>query len=147
MRAGLVVRLGKVFCCLGERESIRISASVREIGDEAFSGKTSLRGLSFEEGTLRIGVFAFAECCNLRKAAFPASLISIEACAGSQLQYIRSEAFSECHQLKIVIPAGIREIDPFAFSSYHWGYSNSVKFEGGRPMLSIVTAFVLAIRV
>jgi hypothetical protein len=58
---------------------------------------------------------------DLEKAAFPASLIVIEANAfqfcrqlrqitfavGSQLQYIRSEAFSDCLLTEVVAPVSI----------------------------------------
>jgi hypothetical protein len=128
--AGLVVRLGRVFRYLGTPSSIRIPGSVHEIGDRAFDGLDKVEDLSFDEGILKIGTHAFAHCFNLEKAAFPASLIVIEAdafekcdcfyqitfAAGSQLQYIRSEAFADSPLGELVIPASIVEIDPYAFS-------------------------------
>jgi hypothetical protein len=130
----LVVHLQKVFCCLGTPSRVKITGSAREIGDTAFSDLTSLVDLSFDEGTLKVGVSAFSWCSNLVKAAFPASLIVIEAnafhvcrqlreisfVAESQLQHIRSEAFSDCHLNGVVLPAGIMEIDPYAFSRDVW---------------------------
>jgi hypothetical protein len=131
MSDGLVMRLGKLFCCLGKPSSIRIPGTVREIPDRACFGldSNSLIDLSFEEGILKIGVSAFQECRKLHIAAFPASLTVIEAKAfaisnqlieitfavGSQLQYIRSKAFSYCPLREVVIPANIVEIDPSAF--------------------------------
>jgi hypothetical protein len=140
--AGLVVRLGKVFCCLGTPSSIRIPGSVREIGHYAFAYRDSLIDLSFEEGILKIGVSAFRGCYNLEKAALPASLFVIEANAfrncrnmrqitfavGSQLQYIRSGAFQFCPLNQVVIPASIVKIDPSAFSDVVWPYC--LKYEG-----------------
>jgi hypothetical protein len=119
---------------LGEPSSIRIPGIVHEIGARAFSHQDSLIDLSFEEGTVRIGVSAFYSCPRLKKAAFPASLIVIEANAffwcdslrqitfavGSQLQYIHSEAFSKCPLNEVVVPASIAEIDPSAFSGAVW---------------------------
>jgi hypothetical protein len=106
---GVIVRLGKVY----GREtssSLRIPGNIHEIGDGVFCLEPQLMDLSFEEGTLKIGVSAFHHCSTLEKAAFPASLIVIEATAfqlcdrlrritfavGSQLQYVRSEAFEYC---------------------------------------------------
>jgi hypothetical protein len=130
----LLVRLGKVFSWLGTPSSIRIPGSVQEIGAGVFFKLDSLTDLSFEEGQARIGVSAFNLCFSLKKTAFPASLIGIEANAfrfsgrlrqikfaiGSQLQYIRGKAFSDSSLNEIEIPAGILEIDPSAFSEKVW---------------------------
>jgi hypothetical protein len=89
----------------------------------------------------------------MRKAVFPASLIAIEAHAfhdcsnlrqitfavGSQLQYIRSEAFSSCPLNGVVVPASIVEIDPSAFSGEVW--RNCVTFEGS-PLFLIDNNFI-----
>jgi hypothetical protein len=133
--AGMVSRQGKVFCCFGKLvASLRIPSTVREIGARAFSSQYSLIDLSFDEGILKVGVSAFRSCSKLQKAAFPASLIEIEANAfggcdqlqeitfavGSQLQYIRGKAFSDCPLKKVDVPASIVEIDPSAFSDAVW---------------------------
>jgi hypothetical protein len=68
--AGLVMRLGTVFTCLGIPSSIRIPENVREIGEKALVDQTSLRNLSFEEGVLKVGVSAFDGCRN-RDGGFP----------------------------------------------------------------------------
>jgi hypothetical protein len=79
--------------------------------------------------------------------AFPASLIVIEKnafhycehlgeitfAAGSQLKYIRSEAFGESPLTNIVIPASIAEIDPSAFTGSVW--QDYIRFEGVSPYL------------
>jgi hypothetical protein len=142
LSAGLVVGLGTLFCYQGRPSSLRIPATVREIGDRALSSLGSIVDLRFEEGTVQIGMSAFLWCRSLMKAAFPASLIVIEAKAfqgciclqeitfavGSQLQYIRSGAFSDCPLKEVVVPASIVEIDPSAFSDEVW--RSCVKFDG-----------------
>jgi hypothetical protein len=85
----LLVRLGKVFCCLETPSSIRIPGTVREIGDRVFCHRHLLIDLSFEEGILKGGFSAFASCHNLKNAAFPVSLIVIEA-----------KAFYGCRRLR-----------------------------------------------
>jgi hypothetical protein len=136
--------------------SIRIPGNVREIGENAFSDLTSVIDLSFEEGTVRIGVSAFSECFQLKNAAFPASLIAIDThsfqgcsglcritfAAGSQLQYIRSKAFSDCPLREVVIPATIVEIDPSAFSNEVW--QSSLTF-GGPPLILIGDHVILSL--
>jgi hypothetical protein len=76
--AGLVVRLGNVFCCLRKPASLRIPGSVPEIGDRAFSRLNSVTDLSFEEGLLTVGASAFSGCSKLKKASFPVSLTVID---------------------------------------------------------------------
>jgi hypothetical protein len=145
--AGLVVHLAKVFSSRKTPSRIRIPGSVREIGDRVFSGHNSLRDLSFDEGILKVGVAVFQGCSKLEKAAFPASLIAIEANAfhdcvnlrqitfavGSQLQYIHTEAFSDCPLNNVVVPASIVEIDPSAFSDKIW--RSGIRFEGSSLFL------------
>jgi hypothetical protein len=112
----------------GTPSRIRIRGTVREIGEGAFFVRDPLIDLDFEEGTVRIGVSAFGRCYCLQQAAFPAPLTVIEAtvlqpfsfAVGSQLRYIRSEAFSDSHLNEVVIPPSIREIDPYAFSREVW---------------------------
>jgi hypothetical protein len=130
----LVVGLGKLFCCLGKQWRLRIPGIVREIGDSAFSDLNSLRDLSFEEGILKVGGSAFSGCSDLEKAAFPASLTVSEVAAfykygrldeitfavNSRLQYIRTEAFSDCPLDEVLVPASVVEIDPSAFSRDVW---------------------------
>jgi hypothetical protein len=91
---------------------------------------------------MRIGIRAFKGCCYLNRAAFPASLIAIDANAfhrcfdlgqvtfavGSQLQYIRRKAFSKSPLNEVVIPASIVEIDHSAFTDEVW--QKCVKYEG-----------------
>jgi hypothetical protein len=153
---GLVMRLGKVFCCLARPSSIRIPGSVREIGDGVFDHHHDLVDLSFEEGITRIGSLAFHACYNVEQVEFPASLIVIEASAfyychglrritfavGSQLQYIRSEAFASSDLREVVVPASIVEIDPSAFSGEVW--RSFVTFTGP-PLFLIDDHFLLSL--
>jgi hypothetical protein len=58
------------------------------------------------------------------------------------LQYIRSEAFSNCLLKEVVVPASIVEIDPSAFSDVVWG--KCVRFEGP-PLFLIDTHFIYSV--
>jgi hypothetical protein len=129
----LFVRLGTVLRCLGEPANLRIPAAVLVIGESAFSHAYSIRELSFEEGVMRIGASAFSHCKSLSRAAFPASLEVIEkeafSCtslrvvtfaAGSKLGTIGEEAFMYAPLQEMVLPAGIAEIDPSAFTQPVW---------------------------
>jgi hypothetical protein len=124
------MRHKKVVGFLRIQSSIKILGNVREIGDRAFSDVSGIKDLSFEERILKVGAYAFSGCSILNRAICRASLIVLEANAfsccnrlrqitfavGSQLQRIRSEAFSGCPLKEVVIPASIVEIDPSAFS-------------------------------
>jgi hypothetical protein len=147
--AGLVMRLGKLLCCLAIPLSIRIQGSVREIQDKAFCHDERIIGLcdlSFEKGTVRIGVSAFSGRTRLVKAAFPASLLAIEAKALHNSRHFRCRiavgAFSTPSLDGVVFPASIRKIDPSAFPDDAWPHC--VTFEGpplfligGHCMLSV----------
>jgi hypothetical protein len=160
MPDGLAVRLGKVLYFLQVPSSIRIPATVREIGDSVFTSQQSPRDLSFEEGIVTIGVSAFSNCPNLYKVTFPASLIFIEANAfsscnhlhqisfavGSQLQYTRSKAFLFFPLNEVAVPASIVEIDPSAFSPEVW--QGCVKYMKTSPSFCPTTnSFVRSMRV
>jgi hypothetical protein len=104
-----------------------------------------LRDLSFEEGTVVIGDFAFSHS-QLQRVTFPACLAVIgesafEECqdmseatfpANSQLQCIRRRAFREARPSNVVLPAGLREIDPAAFDEFVW---ELVTFAGPPPFV------------
>jgi hypothetical protein len=147
---GLVVHWGTLVSCLGTLSSIRIPGIVHKTGSRlfrlyrqfsVFAGLDSLRGLTFEEGTVRIGVATFFSCSNLENPTFP-SLIIIEAGAflgydhlwqvtfavDSQLQYICSSVFADWSQNGVVVPSSIREINDYAFSGD--AGRRSVKSEG-----------------
>jgi hypothetical protein len=142
-----------LFCCRGDPSRIRIPGSVREIADNALSGLGSLTELSFEEGTVKVGVSAFRWCRNLHTVSFPASLTVIEAEAfsncsrlrqptlavGSQLHYIRYRAFVDSPLAEVMVPASITEIDAHAFSGYVW--QNCVRYEG-QPLFAINDDFL-----
>jgi hypothetical protein len=146
MRGSFLFRMGAIVCCLGSPRSIRIPASVLEIGGGAFWRLNSLVELSFEEGVNRIGPFAFWNCPLIRKIAFPTSLVVIDEsafdeceslceitfAAGSHLQCIRKQAFSCSPLTHIVLPASVSEIDPYAFAGDGWPI---VAFDDPPPFL------------
>jgi hypothetical protein len=122
--------------------------TIIRIVERAFSAEFVLKDLSFEDGVSKIGVAAFMACFHVEKAAFPASLVVLEAQAlqncnklreitfavGSQLQYIRSEAFSNCLLNEVAIPASIVEIDLSVFDDDVW--RNCVRFESQQPFVT-----------
>jgi hypothetical protein len=136
----LLLRPGAIVCCFGRPDSVRIPGSIREIGESAFAGVSSLVDLSFAEGLERIGISAFSPC-EISRIEFPASLVvigdfafyrcyslrEVKFAAGSQLQCIGKDAFSDCRIDTAVLPANIRKIDPSAFSGKVWPI---VKFDG-----------------
>jgi hypothetical protein len=120
--------------CLGEPWSVRIPASVREIGGDAFCAVTSLIDLTFEQGVQQIGANGFRFCQRIQIIAFPASLVVIEECAfcdctalrfvtfapGSNLESLGNLAFAKCPLQKVVLPATVIEIEPSTFSAVVW---------------------------
>jgi hypothetical protein len=105
----------------------------------------SISDLSFEEGLICIGAWAFAACDGIRGVVFPASLEvigmsafrgcvslrSVSFAVGSRLRCIRGEAFLACPLDRVALPAGIREIDPSALDSWL-----SVAWNGPRLLLA-----------
>ena len=108
--------------------SYNIPNSVKEIGDEAFAGCTSLKIVAIPDSVEKIDSEAFKDCTNLASivisnnvkeigyAAFKCcrSLTSIVIPEG--VKKIESHAFESCTNLtSIVIPKGVEEIDYDAF--------------------------------
>jgi hypothetical protein len=62
----LFTHFEKVVRCLGTPKSVVIPSTVREIGESAFCGISSLVELIFEEGAERIGLHAFCHCDGLK---------------------------------------------------------------------------------
>ncbi|MDR0633196.1 MAG: leucine-rich repeat domain-containing protein [Holosporales bacterium] len=104
--------------------SITIPASVKIIGEKAFSG-CSLQQVILQEGLTEIGKFAFSGCWLLQSINIPASVTTIKEdaffnCKGlaavnfatdSNLKEIGADAFNGCSNLKqIVIPASVQRI-------------------------------------
>lgn len=105
-----------------------IPATTKFIGDEAFSGCTSLESLTIPDGMLSIGNSAFRSCSSLRNITIPDSVTSIGHsafawCGGlwtvtlpSGLTSISTNMFNHCWALgEITIPAGVTGIGVGAF--------------------------------
>lgn len=86
--------------------TIEIPGSVREIGDEAFNGCTSLSQVNIEEGVKVIGNGTFENCSSLLGIQIPSSVTEIGL-----------GAFWNCKSLTfLVIPKGIKVIGEEAFT-------------------------------
>lgn len=107
---------------------IDIPGSVEVINNSAFFGCTSLKKVTFHEGTKIIGRAAFYHAAALTSLTLPAGLDSIENTAfarceklesialPSSLKKIGDGAFNECKALaSITIPEGVTKIGEEAF--------------------------------
>ncbi len=88
-------------------ESVRIPASVIEIGTYAFSESTSLNTVLFETGCL-LEIIRYNAFENTGL-----TLINLEVC--TRLDQIESYVFSGCPLTRIVIPSSVTLVDDFAF--------------------------------
>lgn len=110
--------------------SYTIPATVKTIGDNAFSYATSLTSVTIPEGVTSIGINAFS-CSGLTSAAIPASVEVMSAgafssCkslasvtfAGTKLTSIDNSIFYYCSNLtSISIPEGVTSIGDYAFTN------------------------------
>lgn len=88
-------------------ESVSIAGSVKEIGNNAFLGCTSLKTLSFSEGLTDIGANAFNGCSALETLLLP-----------NTVKTIGLGGFSSCTDLKYVyLPEGLTVIDTGGFGN------------------------------
>ncbi len=93
-----------------------IPASVKAVGDYAFSGCSTLASIDIPVGVDSVGDYAFRGCAELRSVTFPMGLNSIGA-----------SAFFDCKALnRVEIPAAVRTIGAFAFEHCPAIYSMSV---------------------
>ncbi|MBD5428283.1 MAG: leucine-rich repeat domain-containing protein [Treponema sp.] len=88
--------------------NLAIPEGVTEIGAYAFSGCTSLEGVSIPEGVTKIGNDAFYDCKSLESVTLPKSLAEIG-----------SEAFLGCESLKEV---------KFLGAMWQWNFINTKGF-------------------
>ena len=87
--------------------NVLINDGVTTIGNVAFSGCSSLKGVKIPEGVTSIGEVAFSNCSSLESIEVPASLTSIGG-----------NAFNQCKLLTIIkIPEGLISIGECAFFS------------------------------
>lgn len=140
-------RLGEYLFQNSPIKSIYIPNNVSKISDCTFQYCGSLKTVTFEENSVlkEIGDYAFYDCYYLEEIFIPASVVSIEAYAfantrgigniqfeeGSQLEYIRSyafyDSFSNVENVKVSIPASVKEIGEYAF--YSCDYIGELTFE------------------
>lgn len=81
-------------------QNLIVSASVEDIGRQAFYGCTGLKTVQLSEGLNNIGEYAFKNCSNLQSVTIPNSLTAIG-----------KSAFSSCTALeKVVIGSGLVEL-------------------------------------
>lgn len=123
---------------------VEISDSVTSIGFKGFSGCTSLKKITFVEGSelSSIGDYAFYYCTSLEEIVIPASVVTIVEYAfyncenlkkvtfenDSQLNEIQDYAFKECTSLEeISIPASVTSL---VKSFFNCNKLKKVTFEG-----------------
>lgn len=106
-------------------KSIKLPASLRKIGKDAFRACDSLTGVTFANNSLltEIGANAFEKCYKLKEIKLPDSLTSIgsnaflqnihlaKADLGSSVTNIGDEAFSGCNALtSLIVPDSLTQI-------------------------------------
>ena len=105
-----------------------IPSSVKEIGNNAFSGCSNLTSINIPDGVTAIGDSAFSKCSNLTSINIPDGVTSIGKSAFFEcsnltsinipngLTGINAYTFSFCGSLKsIIIPDGVTYIGNYAF--------------------------------
>ena len=102
---------------------VTIPDSVTSIGSYAFSGCSSLTGVTIPSGVTRIGSYAFSGCSSLTGVTILDGVKGID-----------SYAFSGCSSLtSIIIPSSVTSIYGYAFGDC--GSLTSVTFSGDAPTI------------
>jgi len=115
--------------CIGLREVV-LNDSLREIGDEAFHGCSSLQSINFPSTVTKIGASAFSGCSSLDAVVLYEGLASIDVgvfagCVALQsiifpstITEIGSKAFHGCTNLRdVVLNDGLKKIHSSSFES------------------------------
>jgi len=110
-------------------EKVTIQNGITSIGDNAFSGCTSLQSITIPDGVTSIGTWAFWFCTSLQSITIPPSVTSIGINAFSRCTSLQSItippsvtsignwAFNECESLQsITIPPSVTSIGVSVFS-------------------------------
>jgi len=109
-------------------KTYEIPSTVTRIGDEAFSGSSSLTSVTIPNSVTEIGIEAFSDCSSLTSITIPnlvseinnnvfsgcSSLTSITI--SNSVTYIRNKAFKDCSSLTLItIPKSVTSIGNSAF--------------------------------
>ena len=112
---------------LGTSEKVVVPRMVKEIGKEAFKGKTMIKEVILPERTSIIRESAFHSCSSLEKFTISENIQTIENCAFAytgikkavipkHLKTISNNMFYGCTRLKeVVIEEGVERIEAWAF--------------------------------
>ena len=127
-----VEKIGNHWFCSSEIESVKIPASVREIGIDAFFMCKSLKCVVFAEGSMleKIEIGSFSKT-GLEKITIPKGVIEIEKDAfylceklkevvfekGSKLEKIEKHCFRKSGIEEITLLKTLKRVDCYAFDS------------------------------
>ncbi len=112
-----------------EVKTVRLPATITEIGAGAFENCTNLKSINTPQNLTVIGKEAFRSCQNLVSFYIPKTVERIEegtfdGCYSmsvnlhGSLKYIGKNAFNSCSAIKeLIIPASVEEIGEGAFAS------------------------------
>ena len=102
---GFIVVNGTLCQYLGGGSAVTVPKGVRQIGEAAFEGLSSLAAVTLPKGVKRIGERAFRGCDALERVSLPEGLGRIEA-----------DAFQDCGRLEtLTLPEGLRSVGREAF--------------------------------
>lgn len=117
-------------CLNRDIENAVIPSGVIEIGNNAFNQFRRLKSVVIPHGVTSIGSHAFFYCYKLESVTLPGSLVSIG-----------DSAFRGCRNLKLILPAGVKDIGHGALINVA-----GVKLASGRHNLKIDSKGVLMSR-
>ncbi len=128
----LVVSIGdNCFFCHPEIESINFPNSVKRIGTGAFAMCKRIKEVVLPDSVEEIGMFAFRDCSGLTKVVLPRHLKvlrngvfafcslppDVDIHLPKELEIIESHAFYGAGLFDLIIPDGVKEIQPDAFDN------------------------------